>query len=246
MFYYRRFRNIFDESDDITRLIAFAALVLLIVITLPTLAPRIPVVRNGAVCSNLYSPPGDGTQQSILGRSAGTTALKLELTLGSSVLSSGDALVLQVHFVNQTVAPLTLAFVPEEAVFRYTDGESGLMFAVQTVDGRALGEPTTSRPPAPIRTQFSQDQLHMLNPHERCTQTIFITTDRLAAAGVAQDGQYQVMAIYRNLAAGQLAPVGKLTPTPIFPDQAVWISPSGGVHSNIVTFGVGVTPVPSQ
>jgi hypothetical protein len=120
------------------------------------------------------------------------------------------------------------------------------MFAVQTIDGRALGEPPSTRPPAPIRTQFSQEQLHMLNPRERCTQTIFITADRLAAAGVSQGGQYQVMAIYRNLAAGKLSPVGNLTPTPMFPDQAVWVSPAGGVHSNIATFGVGVTPVPSQ
>src|ERR1700730_3578908 len=160
--YYRRFRNFFDESDDITRIIAFAALIMLIIVTLPTLAPRIPAVRNGAVCSSLYSPLGDGTQQSILGRAAGTSALKLELTLGSNVLTSADGLVLQVHLVNQTVAPLTIAFVPQEAVFRYTDAESGLMFAVQTTDGRALGEPTTTRPPAPIRTQFSQDQLHVL------------------------------------------------------------------------------------
>jgi len=246
MHYYRRFRDVIDESDDITRLIAFAALILLIVITLPTLAPRIPAVRNGAVCSSLYSPLGDGTQQSILGRNASISALRLELTLGANVLNSGAALALQVHFVNETVAPLTLALVPEEAVFRYTDGESGLMFAVQTVDGRALGEPTTSRPPAPIRTQFSQDQLHVLNPHERCTQTIFITPDRLAAAGVTQGGQYEVMAIYRNLSPGKVPPIGALTPTPMFPDQAVWVSSPGGVHSNIITFGAGVTPIPSQ
>jgi hypothetical protein len=244
--YYRRFRDFFDASDDITRIIAFAALIMLLVITLPTLAPRIPAVRNGAVCSSLYSPPGDGTQQSILGRAAGTGALKLELTVGSNFLGSGDALILQVHFVNQSAGPLLLALVPEEAVFRYTDAESGLMFAVQTTDGRALGEPTTTRPPAPIRTQFSQDQLHVLNPRERCTQTITITPDRLAAAGLGQGGQYQVMAVYRNLAPGKLLPIGQLTPTPIFPDQAVWVSPPGGVHSNIVTFGFGVTPVPLQ
>ena len=244
--YYRRFRNFFDEADDITRIIAFVALVLLLVITLPTLAPRIPAVRNGAVCSSLYSPPGDGTQQSILGRAAGTAALHLDLTVGSNFLVSGDALILQVHFANQSAGPLMLALVPEEAVFRYTDAESGLMFAVQTTDGRALGEPTTTRPPAPIRTQFTQDQLHILNPRERCTQTITITPDRLAAAGVVQGGQYQVMAVYRNLSAGKLFPIGALTPTPIFPDQAVWVSPTGGVHSNIVTFGLGVTPVPSQ
>src|SRR5579859_4487089 len=100
MYHYRRVRSFFDQSDDITRIIAFTALILLLVITLPTLAPRIPAVRNGATCSDLYSPPGNGTQQSLLGRAAGQSALSLELTVGSQVLNPGDSLVLQVHFAN--------------------------------------------------------------------------------------------------------------------------------------------------
>ncbi len=242
-FYPHRVRSFFAESDDITRVVAAAAFVMLMIITLPTLAPRIPSIANGPVCSALFSPPGNGTQQSLLGREADTNAVTLQLSADAVFLKPGDPLVLEVRFINQTTGPIILAFVPGEAVFRFTQNESGMMFAVANSAGQALGEPFSSKAPAPIRQQFPPEMLHVLGPRQHCTQTITITSDRLAAAGLAANGQYQIKAVYRNVARGQLFPIGSaLTPTPMFPDEGIWVTPPGGIQSNAIAIGIGVAP----
>lgn len=148
---------------------------------------------------------------------------------------------MDVHFINESGGPLTVAFVPDEAVFRYDTTENGLLFFIQATTGTVLGEPANVKPPAPIRQQFTPDVLHLLSPHQRCTQTITISAARLAAAGLRQ-GQYQIIAVYRNSAHGVLSPPGALTPTPIFRDQGVFVTTTEGVRSNAVIVGVGVTP----
>jgi hypothetical protein len=194
----------------------------------------------------LYSPPANGTQQSVLGRGIGTTALSLQLSINNNTLRPGDALYLTVHFLNQSAAPITFALVPDEAVLRFTNSESGLMFAVGASDGRVLAEPPGIKPPAPVRDTFDPTTLHVLNPREHCVQTIIFSTDRVNAAGLTAGGQYQIKAIYRQTARGRLSAVGNLTPTPMFPDQGVWATSAGGIQSNVITIGYGVTPIPGS
>ena len=241
-----RIRDAYTQADDVTRVISFAFLVLFIIIILPTLAPRIPAIANGPTCSSLFSPVGDGTQQSLMARSADPSAVKLRLDALSTAIGAAG-LTLQVHFSNESGGPVILAIVPNEAVFRFTNGEQGLMFAIQSVQGQGLGEPTTSRAPAPIRAQFTPDQLHVLPERQTCTQNVLITSDRLAAAGLTPGGQYQIKAIYRNTVRGTLPTTGGgLTPTPMFPDQGVWVTTQAGIQSNTIAVGYNVTPLPLQ
>ncbi len=243
---YERFRTSVDEADPITRLISLVAFMVLIVISLPTIGPTIPGVANGATCSRLYSPPGNGTQQSILSRNAGANALALQLSADVPMIRPGEALYLKIHFLNQSADPITFAFVPEEAVLRFSNSETGLMFAVGAPDGRLLAEPPGVKPPAPNRDSFSPETLHVLNPHEHCVQTIIFSTDRVNAAGLTAGGQYQIKAIYRQTARGIVPAIGNLTPTPIFPDQGVWVTTAAGIQSNTITIGYGVTPIPGS
>jgi len=241
-----RIRDTFNQADDVTRVISLVFLVLFIIIILPTLAPRIPAIANGPTCSSLFSPVGDGTQQSLMARSADPSSVRLRLDALSTAIGAAG-LTLQVHFSNQSGGPVILALVPNEAVFRYTNGDQGLMFAIQSVQGQGLGEPVTSRAPAPSRQQFTPDQLHVLSSRQTCTQNVLITTDRLAAAGLTPGGQYQIKAIYRNTVRGILPGLGSaLTPTPMFPDQGVWVTTGNGIQSNTIGVGFNVTPLPFQ
>ncbi len=234
---YERFRGLVDESDDITRVIAVLAFVLLVAITLPAFVPQIPPLAYGATCTNLYSPKGNGNQQSYLARGLDATALRIDLSLPQNPIVLGQSVTLNVRFTNQGSAPITLALIPEEAVLRFNSTENGIMFFIEATNGTELKEPAASRGIAPIRTQFTSDQLHLLNPHQHCTQGITIPAQRLAATGL-NPGQYQFIAVYRNNSRGVLAPIGAFTPTPVFPDQGVWATVVEGVRSRPVVLTV--------
>jgi len=235
---YERFRGLVNESDSVTRIIAGVALLLLLVIALPSLVPSIPGLANGAACDALYSPNANGNHQSLMALNADPTSLHLELDAPALIIPSGQPLTLAVRFINESTAPITLAFVPDESVFRFTGSESGLMFSIITASGAVLGEPQTVKLPAPIRQQFPQPVLHLLSPRQHCTQSITIAPNRLAAAGMAS-GQFQLVAVYRNLYTGVVPAIGALTPTPIFGNQGVWVTASDGVRSNPIIISIG-------
>ncbi len=240
---FRRAREFYSASDDITRIIALVAFILLLIITVPTLAVRLPGLSNGVICSSLSTVSGNGTNQSLMAQNVEPNALRLELLIDKQSYAVGEPITFYVRFINDSTVPLIIPLIPEETVFRYTGNESGLMFFVQVLGGAVLGEPATSKAPAPIRQQFAPGTLHLLGPRQRCTLPVTVDGGRLQAAGL-RGGQYQVIAVYRNLYRGALAPVGALTPTPVFRDQGAWITSAEGIRSNNVIFGVGV-PAPA-
>lgn len=221
-----------------TRIIALAAFVILIIIALPGLAPRIPGFANGASCTSLTSPSGNGSNQSLLAAAADPNSLRLELVPDKDTFGLNESIILNVRFINDSAAPMTLAIVPEEAVFRFTGNEQGLMFFVEDTAGRVLGEPANIKPPAPIRQQFPANMLHILGPRQRCAVSVGITPYRYQAAGVTA-GQYQLIAVYRNTNRGTLTAVGLKTPTPVFRDQGIWVTSAEGVRSNSVVITMG-------
>lgn len=235
-----RARSFYGGADDITRIIALVAFVILIIIALPSLAPQIPGFANGATCTSLTSPNGGGSNQSLLAANADPNSLRLELTADKVALAVGEPLNLNVRFINDSSAPLTLAIVPEEAVFRYTGNENGILFFVQAAGNpNSLGESAAVKAAAPIRQQFPPNLLHILGPRQHCTQPISIAPNRLAAAGMGAPNQYQIIAAYRNNYRGVLAAPGQRTPTPVFRDQGVWTTPPDGVRSNNLIITVG-------
>lgn len=232
---YRRFRDYYDGSDNVTRVVAFAALLILAVITIPTFGKNVPFIANGVSCGSLSNAPGNGSNQSV--NKPDGFALRLEL-LTKEGYSQAEPFQFDVRFTNDSMAPMVLAFVPEETVFRWSGRENGLSFWVQNVqNGLVLGETAQNRPPAPIRQQYTTDTIRWLMPHQRCTQSFTIDSGRVQAAGV-RAGQYRVAAVYRNTQSGALSPIAAGQPTPIFRDQGVWVTPNDGVKSNVVILTV--------
>jgi hypothetical protein len=246
MFFRHRARQYYDRfssSDPMTRIIALAALLILAIIALPALWARLPGAASGVACANLPMPRLTGNNQSLLSSQVDSSALLLELAPDPVVINQGEPLDMDVRFINDSVAPLTLFIAPDEVTLRYTEQEAGLLFSI-TSNGQALGEPPNVRPPYPVRQQFTQDQLRVLGPRQRCSEHIQIDAARLNAAQVIR-GEYRITAVYRNLYKGVLSPVGALTPTPIFRDQGVW---TGQVQSNEikVIIGLPTQPPPTQ
>jgi hypothetical protein len=246
MFFRRRARYYYDRfsaSDPVTQVIALAALLILAIIALPALWARLPGAASGVACANLPMPRLGGSNQSLLSAQVDSNALRLELAPDPIVINQGQPLDMEVRFINNSVAPLTLFFVPDEVTFRYTEQEAGLLFSI-TSGGVARGDQPSVYPPYPVRQQFTQNQLRILGPRQRCSEHVQIDPARLNAAQVIQ-GEYRITAVYRNLYKGVLPPVGALTPTPIFRDQGVW---TGTVQSNEirVIIGLPTQPPPTQ
>jgi hypothetical protein len=247
---YRRYYERFSSFDPVTQVIALAALLILLVIALPGIWGRLPGAASGVSCQSLASPKISGNNQSLLSVQQPPDVLHLELAPPDVVISQGQPLVLELRFINEGMAPVTLFLPPDEFVFRYTEQEAGILFSIQTADGRAIGEPPNVRPPFPIRQQFPQNQLHVLGPRQRCNVRIELDPARLNSAQLVT-GQYRITAVYRNQYRGTVPPVGPQTPTPIFKDQGVWIGPQQSnwqVQSNEIRVSVGLPtqPPPGQ
>ena len=246
MFVRRRARQYYDRfsaTDPVTQIIALAALLILAIIALPALWARLPGSASGVACVNLPMPRLTGSNQSLLASQVDSKELLMELAPDPIVINQGQPLDMEVRYINNSIAPLILFIAPDEVTFRYTEQEAGLLFSI-TSGGVARGDQPNVRPPYPVRQQFTQNQLRILGPRQRCSERVQIDPARLNAAGVIQ-GEYQITAVYRNLYKGVLSPIGALTPTPIFRDQGVW---TGTVQSNQikVIIGLPTQPPPAQ
>lgn len=227
--YYGRFSDRYNAADPIVRLIAIAALLLVLSIAVPRF---LPFATSGVDCDRLPPPSLDGSNQSVLAaqRSANradSDALSLEIVAANQTLRVGEPLVLYVRFVNLSMAPISLFITPQSAIFRYNNEEIGMLLFVQSLqDNQLRGEFPNRNPPLQVRQQYTLSEVASLGPRHRCTVRVEIEGARLAAANVGP-GQYRVVVVYRNTTRGILAPVANnLTPTPIFSDQGVWTGES--------------------
>jgi len=232
----RRYYNNLRGGDPMTQLIAIGALIILLIVALPKLWAFIPGAASGVECVGMASPKSSASNQSILASQIDPAVLKLELVPPLITKTAGDALNMELRFINDSMAPLTLYISPDDAVFRYTQQEIGIMFSIQSIDGAVLGEPASARPVKAAVQQYNINLLHVLGPRQRCFARIAIDVGRLNAAKLTQ-GEYRVTAIYRNQFKGILPTNVPLSPTAIFRDQGVWV---GQVQSNEIRVSVGV------
>ncbi len=237
MYRLRGYYDRFNAADPMMRFIILAAVVLVIVILLP----RFPGLGMGVDCEGMTIPEITGNNQSILARTIDPKELTLELVSVKNPILSGESLVLEVHFYNSSMAPITLFISPQDTVFRYTQQEPGLEFSVQQITPQGiqvLGEPLSSHPAVAVRQSYDAKEMRMLGPRSRCNMRIEISAQRLRAANVIQ-GEFRITAVYTNQVPGALPNVAALTPTPIFPNQGVWV---GEVRSNEVAITISAPP----
>ncbi len=245
--YRRRARDYYDRirgGDQVTQVIALAALLILGVIALPRLVGFLPFSASGVDCLGLPSPRIDGNHQSVLASQVEPEVLHLELVPPITNISQGQPLNLEVRFINDSMAPLRLFLVPDLYLFRYEGRGSGLQFSITNTErNRTFGDPQTVRPSLPDRQQFAPNELHILQPHQRCFFRVMIDPARLNAAGMVQ-GDFLVTAVYRNASRGVVPTPLPRTPTPIYQDEGVWVgSPPGyQVQSNESRVIIGSPP----
>ncbi len=237
MYRAREYYSRYAPSDPMTRLIAIVALVFLLILALPRL---IPGTASGVDCGGMPIPRASGSNQSLLSSQIDPSALHLELAPDHVIINQGQPLDMEVRFINESVAPIVLFYDPVRVTFRYTEQEAGILFSIQTPDGRALGVPPNVRLPYPVLQSFAPDQLRILAPRSRCNVRVEIDPATLNAAQVIR-GDYRVTAVYRNPSRGALPAPGPLTPTPVFRDQGVW---TGQVQSNDILVTVGLPTQP--
>jgi hypothetical protein len=237
-----RFRNYYDRfntSDPMVRIIAVAALVLVAAIILPRF---LPFAGSGLDCQALPEPWADGSRQSWLAgiKPSQEEDLRLDLVLSKTRLTLGEGLTLEVRFINDGIAPMTLFLVPQSGIFRYNQEEIGILIFLQNLgNNQVLGEGADRSPVLAARLQYSSRELEYLAPKLRCTVRIDLSAARLQTAGMGA-GNYRVAVLYRNRNKGNVPGIANaLTPTPTFPDQGVW---TGTVQSQFVSMEV----VPAQ
>jgi hypothetical protein len=238
--YYDRLRG----GDQVTQVIALAALIILIVIALPRLVGFLPYSVSGVDCLGLASPKLDGNHESVLASQVEPEVLKLELVPPITNISQGQPLNLEVRFINDSMAPLRLFLVPDMYLFRYEGRGSGLQFSITNTDRTAtFGDPPNVRPSLTDRQQFAANELHILQPHQRCFVRVTIDQARLNAARMVQ-GDFLITAVYRNASRGVVPTPLPRTPTPIYQDQGAWVgSPPGfQVQSNESRVIIGAPP----
>lgn len=231
-----RYIEDFDTTDPVTRWIAFAALLVLIVAMLPRIWPPSFSEVN---CNYLSTPALGGDHQSLLASTTPASDLRLDMQFDRDTINVGDALGITVRFVNSSMAPLTLYLEESKIPFRYTGREIGLTFFVQQlgandVPGRTLGEDQSVRPLVLAPPTYSPDQLRILGPRQRCREYVEVSAQRLSLSGMGA-GRYMIIAYYSNQTKGAVPPVPPPTPTPIFTDQGVW---TGEVRSNDLILNV--------
>src|SRR4051812_14784138 len=120
MFVRRRARHHYDRfraGDPMTQLIAIIALVLLGIIALPRLTAFLPYQASGVDCLDLAAPKLTGNNQSILASEADPELLHLELVPIVISINQGEALAMDVRFINEGMAPVRLFLVPDEILF---------------------------------------------------------------------------------------------------------------------------------
>jgi len=225
----------FLGADPLLQIISVVALVILLVVIMPYIVPTALIESQ---CGDLAGPTITGNNRSILALQADPSVLRLTLSAQQTTISQGQPLVLNVRFVNGSMGPLTLYYIPDSVLLRYTGQEIGLQFAVQDASGRSLGEPRTAQQAWAEPPQYAPDQMHVLGPHQQCLARVQLDTGRLNAAGIV-NGAFRFTAVYINQSKGELPPVVAPTPTAIFKDQGVW---TGNVQSNTIVVNIGPPP----
>src|SRR3989442_10939103 len=101
--YYDRFRG----NDRMTQMIAAVAFILLLIIALPRF---IPGTASGIDCNGLPIPRVSGSSQSLLASQVDPSVLHLELVPNQIVISQGAPLIMELRYINESMAPLTLFY----------------------------------------------------------------------------------------------------------------------------------------
>lgn len=220
------------DSFDRTNLALIAAGATLI---LAIIFPRVyPASRRGIACSDLAAPLG-GNNRSMLALSGDDRQnLDLELEIENDPVAPGEALRVNVRFVNNDIGPIILYLDRQQPPLSSNAGVIGLRFEIRNLNNNVALEGAAPTTPAGWpNVHVDSDLLHLLGSRARCNETIPISITQL------QPGDYRIQAFYFNNNSGiwqsNFTARDQASPTQAYSDQGVW---TGDISSSEVRFTV--------
>lgn len=199
-------------------IVAIILLAVLSVLLRPNIVPNftanfLPGFYEGTPCEWLRTGDDRAAHQSILGRTAGSDGLSIELD-ATGLPSDGSGVVLaRIVMINNTVGTLAVVYNPTQVIVG-DNGTSGLGLIFNPPLNIPLGTGRVSGGTIP------EADIRVLGPGQRCVHTVEIPAGNLLSSPAFQNGQGLLSAFYRNNTPGVVSP--QPGPTPIYTDQGLW------------------------
>jgi hypothetical protein len=213
-----------SQSDNPNMLFGLFLLILLSVFLGPNVLPRLlasisPIIDEALPCDWLRRGFDRANHQSLIGRAA-QNALELEVRASPIPANSDGVLSIEIIVINRSLGTVPLLYNPDQVNIS-DNGSSGLGLIFDPGNIQGLN---TGRADMP---SYPEQNIRLLSPRQRCIHTFNIPVSQLDP--LVRSGSAQVRAFYRINNAGAIPPAAG--PTPIYPDQGLYVVANGYVES---------------
>jgi hypothetical protein len=211
--------SFFRRSSNPNSLVLIFLLVIVAVITGPTMLPRLmsyllPTADESIRCDWLRSGFNRAEHQSLIGRAAGPRAISLKVRSTAVPQPPGDRITIIITVTNESIGTVAIQFNPKQIRFGDDGVSSGLGLIFNS---------TLNVPPGPLGQgagPIPEDSIRLLGPRQSCIHRVDILLSSLPDPSIAT-GAATVKAYYRNTTTGIAQP--QTGSTPIFSDQGLWV-----------------------
>lgn len=226
--------NFFGRSgDNSNTIIGIILLVLLLVFVGPNVLPGLLAdtfyfIDEGVPCSRLRYADNRAEHQSLIGRAA-VDPISLRVDSEPVPLDTASSLTIRIIVINNTIGTIPIVYDPNQIIVG-DNGSSGLGLIVTPTTSLSTGVNRQNQ----NLTSFSEDQIRLLGPRQRCIHRLIFPASQLDQT--IRTGSATVQAYYRVNTSGQTQGIN-IT----FPDQGLQI-----IQGGIVTSPAEIIPISAQ
>lgn len=211
-------------------IVALFLLILLLMLAGPNLVPRlassvIPGFDEGVPCEWLPRANDRANHQSLIGRAA-TNPISLRVRPGAITSDPAGLLTISIIVTNESLGTVPFIYDPNQVIVG-DNGTSGLGLIFTPANSLTTGGTRTGNP-----TTYPESNIRLLAPRQSCVHRAEFPNGNILIDPAINSGTASVRAYYRATTPGQVLPTPGVVPTPIYPDQGVWV---GYVESDAVT-----------
>jgi hypothetical protein len=211
-------------------IVALFLVILLAMFAGPNLVPRlasqiIPGFDEGVNSTWLPTARDRGNHQSLIGRSAENP---ISVGVETSPITGDPAglLVVTIIITNNSLGTVPFIFAPNEVIVG-DNGTSGVGIIFNPANSLTTGGTRTTDGPA-----YDESKIRLLAPRQSCVFRVDFPNGNVLTDPSLTGGRATVRAYYRATQVGQVMPTPGIVPTPIYPNQGLWV---GYVESDAVT-----------
>lgn len=218
------FRRMNNQNVVIGAILLIALLFLAGPDTLPRFLARFSPYFEGIPCENVRMASGLGNHQSLLGRGA-DQPLQLSISTSGVPTDPSGSLLIQITVINNSVGSVPFIYSPNKVLIGDNNSSGlGIIFAPNTTLATTANRQDTQT--------FPENEIRILGPRQRCVHTIDIAAGNVQLDPTIRSGNAQVYAYYRGSSRGA---VPAAQPTPIYPDQGLWV---GVIRSEAISIPI--------